>query len=286
MDATIIQVKKARPYAVKSGEGALMIKDVDFSKRIVTGLYNTALFFDSDYDVLLKGCADKSMRERGPLSNSIQKIKHLLFHDWERLPGKILVLEERTVEIDGKTVTGIYFETKMDESTDGTDTIIKYQEGIYDNHSIGFQYLDGEWVDSEAEDWQKYVDMLLNPEAAVDAGFMFIWKEIRLVEGSTVAFGANELTPYLGVKSGNKDGLLLKINERMNLLSKQVSSGKMSDGALYTMEMQLLQLKQIVNELFTQEPSIKDTLIQGRQQKDTSANKGQFDITQLLTKAF
>jgi hypothetical protein len=283
MDANIIQIKKDRPYAVKSGEDALMVKDVDFSKRIVTGLYNTALFFDSDYDVLLKGCADKSMRERGPQSNSIQKIKHLLFHSWQRLPGKILVLEERTVEINGKTVTGIYFETKMDESTDGVDTLIKYQEQIYDNHSIGFQYLDGEWVDSDAEDWQKYVDMLINPEAAEGAGFMYIWKEIRLLEGSTVAFGANELTPYLGVKSGNKEGMLLKVNERINLLTKQVANGKLSDGALYGLEMEMLQLKQIVNELFTQEPSIKDTLIKGRQQKDTSVVEGQVDMKQLLT---
>lgn len=267
-----IHTKKDKPYAIKSSDTGVIIKDVDTTKRIVTGLYNTALYFDSDQDVLLKGCADRSIKERGPASTSTAKIKHLMFHDWTQLPGKIQVLEEKTVEVEGKNVTGIYFETKMADTQLGTDTIINYQEQVYDNHSIGFRYLDGEWVDAEASDWQKYLDLLINPEDAIAAGYMFVWKEIKLYEGSTVAFGANELTPYLGVKSGNKEAMIMKLSSRINALKTQVISGKQSDEMLQSFEMQLMQLDQIIKEVFVAEPSIK-SILQDRSHKDIETQK-------------
>src|ERR1044072_5578139 len=108
-----LQDKKDMYYPVKSGNLVATIKDVDMSKRIVTGLYNTYNYFDSDYDVLLPGCAKKSINERGPQSSAVAKIKHLANHDWTQMPGKLKVLEERSVEVNGQLVTGIYFETKM-----------------------------------------------------------------------------------------------------------------------------------------------------------------------------
>lgn len=253
--------RKAKDYVVKSIEDGFIIKDVDLAKKIVTGIYNTFQYLDSDYDVLLPGCSSKSIGDRGPASSSVVKIKHLLFHDWTKLPGKIEVLQEKTVTINSKKVQGIYFETKMSDSTDGTDTLIKYQEGIYDNHSIGFQYMDGQWIDSEADNWQQAVDKLINPQKALDAGFMYLWKEIKLFEGSTVAFGANELTPTLGIKDAkNKDLVLLKMNDRLNLLNKQLHTGTVSDESMEAFEMQILQIKQLLSEIFSERPSIKSTL--------------------------
>lgn len=252
-----LQLRKQKPYAVKSI--VKQIADVDLTKRIVTGFYNTANYFDSDYDVIQKGAADKSMTERGPNSSAVCKIKHLLFHDWEKLPGKIITLDERTKRVGNANITGIYFETQMSNTSLGNDTVINYQEQVYDNHSIGFQFLDGEWIDSEADNWKQIVDTLINPQDAIDAGFMFLWKEIKLFEGSTVAFGANQLTPYLGVKDlKNKELLLLKVNDKMDLLYKQIAKGGQTDETLQSFEMQVLQLKQIINELFIT-PSMEDT---------------------------
>src|SRR5690606_24479112 len=111
---------------------------------------------------------------------------------------------------------GIYFETKMLNTSDGNDTLIKYQEGVYDNHSIGFRYLDIRYIEQDSDQWKVNIDKLINPEDAENRGYMFLVKEIELFEGSTVAFGANRLTPYLGSKSENKSLSLLKINERMD----------------------------------------------------------------------
>lgn len=273
-----IQLKKAKDYAIKSANAT--IQDVDLTKRIATGFYNSNYYFDSDADVTLPGCAAKSITDRGPASNAVCKIKHLLHHDWRMLPGTIVELEERKVG----DIQGIYFATKMSSTQMGTDTLINYQEKVYDNHSIGFQYMDGEYIEKGATDWNKYIQKLINPQDAEKAGFMYVWKEIRLFEGSTVAFGANALTPYLGVKSMNKESLALKINERITNLNRQVKSGTQSDEMLQSFEMEMLQLKQLINEIFAIAPSVKDTLTTGRPEKDTDGNKSKkVDFKQLLT---
>lgn len=258
-----VNLKKSIPYVVKTASAN--IQDVDMTKRIVTGFYNSYNYFDGGRDVLLPGCAAKSIADRGPDSNSVQKIKHLLDHNWTKLPGKIQVLKEATVN----GITGMYFETKMAGTTLGNDTLINYQEKVYDNHSIGFQYLDIEYIDSESKDWVMYLNMLLNPADAEKVGYMYVCKEVKLYEGSTVAFGENSLTPYLGSKTQNKEALALKIGDRIGLLEKQLKSGTQSDDSLQSFEMQLLQLKQFINEIFTLEPSPKDTLIKGRTDNDT-----------------
>lgn len=269
-----LNLKKATEYVVKSAGAA--IHDVDMTKRVVTGFFSSCNYFDSDSDVLLPGCTAKSISERGPSSSAVQKIKHLLDHSWSKLPGKLQVLEEKSI----LGVTGQYFETKMSSTQLGTDTLINYQEKIYDNHSIGFRYMDGEFIEKGATDWNKYIQQLINPMDAEKAGYMYIWREIKQWEGSTVAFGANALTPYLGVKSMNKESLALKINDRIANLGKQLKSGTQSDEMMQSFEMELLQLKQLIGEIFTIEPSAKDTLTKGRTEKD--ADKG-INYKQLLT---
>lgn len=275
----LLDQKKAKAYAIKSSD-YFAVKDVDLGKRMVTGFYNTAMYYDSDNDLVLPGANSKSINERGPLSNATQKIKHLMFHDWAMLPGKLVTLEERTLPYKGISVTGTYFETKMADTQMGNDALVNYQEEVYDNHSEGFLYMDGMYVDdSDGAEWDKMLGLCINPDDMSKAGFAYIWKELKMYEGSTVAFGANSLTPYLGVKSMNKDALLLKLNDRVELLGKQLSGGSQSDDMMQTFNMQKLQLKQIINELFALPPSEKDIVI------DLHANEvqpDQFNLKSLL----
>ena len=126
--------KKSAHYSVKSADANIL--DVSTSSRIVTGFFNSYNFFDSDKDVLIMGSAKKSIEERGVNSTAVAKIKHALNHDLTTLVGKLQVLEETTKN----GITGIYFESKIANTTLGNDTLINYKEGIYDNHSIGFKY--------------------------------------------------------------------------------------------------------------------------------------------------
>jgi hypothetical protein len=73
--------------------------------------------------------------------------------------------------------------------------------------------------------------------------------EIKLYEGSTVGFGMNELTPYLGVK-GKEDITQVQLLERMAKLEKILKTGSLSDEELQSAEIQMIQVKQIICDIF------------------------------------
>lgn len=273
----IMKKKVSTPYQVKASTQT-GTKDVDFSKRTVKVVPNTFYWYDSDGDVLIKGSTTKSIADRGPNSSAPGKIKNVYAHDLKVQIGKPTLMDERVVE----NMICQYAESEILTTTKGNDTLIEYQEGVIDQHSIGFQYIwDGlELVTADDNDWNKWLSQLMNPQDAEADGYMFIVSQIKQFEWSPVAFGANSLTPYLGVKSDNKDGLALKVMERVDLLQKQLQSGRQSDETMYGYELETLQLKQIISELFLQGPSIKDTLIEKRRQNSQGTTK-ELDLSQV-----
>ena len=254
-------VEKTSTFYKTATNTGLSVKDVDLAKRTVQVIYNTTNFFDSDFDVIRSGAFTKSVNERGPQSNAKAKIKHFLFHDPNKMPGKIEVLEER--EIDGRVVE--YAEVRLSESTDGIDTLIKYQEGIYDNHSIGFQYVPNkiEMIEEGNDEFEKILSTLSNPEEAAAVGFLYNVTEVKQFEGSTVSFGANNQTPLLGVKSENKEGALLKIFEKLDAMQRVMKSGNLSDEGFMKLEIEINQIKQGLKTHFEliDKPTAKEHLL-------------------------
>lgn len=242
-----IDIKKKAHYSVKSnGVATSNIKDIDTASRIVTGFYNTFQFFDEANDVLIPGCAKRSIKNSGPNSTATAKIKHALHHDLTQLPGKIQVLEEK--EIDG--VNGIYFETKMADTTLGNDTLKNYIAEVYDNHSIGYKYIDLVAIErSNEKAWNKWVSELLNPTATEGKSIMFIVKEIQLFEGSTVSFGCNSLTPFLGMKSTNPEVYKLSLINRIAAFEKTLRKGTQTDEMMENIQVMCAQFKQMFVEL-------------------------------------
>ena len=271
--------KKAAHYSVKYADANII--DVSTSSRIVTGFFNSYNFFDSDKDVLIMGAAKKSIEERGVNSTAVAKIKHALNHDLTTLVGKLQVLEETTKN----GITGIYFESKIANTTLGNDTLINYKEGIYDNHSIGFKYNQLSLIESEKNPvaWNEVVSKLLNPEDAEMMGYLYLVKEINLFEGSTVAFGANSLTPFLGVKSGSKESMTLALVSKLNQLEYTVKNGMQSEDMLSTFELQIKQFKQILKEIEVAETFDKSTLAKvPSEAKSSETIKPKFDIHEII----
>ena len=270
--------KKAAHYSVKSADANIL--DVSTSSRIVTGFFNSYNFFDSDKDVLIMGAAKKSIEERGVNSTAVAKIKHALNHDLTTLVGKLQVLEETTKN----GITGIYFESKIANTTLGNDTLINYKEGIYDNHSIGFKYNQLSLIESEKNPvaWNEVVSKLVNPEEAEKYGYLYLVKEINLFEGSTVAFGANSLTPFLGVKSGSKESMTLALVSKLNQLEYTVKNGMQSDEMLSTFELQIKQFKQILKEIEVAETFDKPTLAKVPSEAKSSEPVQKFDVNQII----
>ena len=253
------QERLINPYGVKTG--ITTIKDLDMTKRTVAGLFNSYFYIDSDLDMLVTGAASKSIQEKGAGSKSGNKIKHLKDHNWSEVIARIDVIDERKVDVDGKSIEGIYYESYYPETTASNDMLIKIQEGLYDDRSIGFRYrtLGVAEQDSEDEDrrkrWDEFYPLALNPEKADEFGFFWVVKEIDLFEGSDVAFGANRLTPLLGVKGHEADNLKYldyKLKRLMNF-----SKTNASDEAIYSAEMEISQIKAYIAALVNHDSDLK-----------------------------
>ena len=256
--------KIAEQYGVKTQTHAPTVKQVDLDERTIKAVGNTYFYIDSDMDMLVPGCAIKSINDKGPDSNATAKIKHQLDHVLRasNAAGRITVLDER--KVDGNDV--LYFESFIPQTLKGDEILTNYQEGIYDNHSIGFRYVQLEIakrfseVPAEIALWNEFFPKAINPEVAEARGFFWVVKEIELFEISTVSFGANTLTPFLGSKSKEdvnqlKKNLILRIDS----LTDQLKS-KVDKPTRKTVELEARQLKQIVSDLSIGEPSEKSTI--------------------------
>lgn len=239
-------------YKVKSNT---QVKDIDLNKRIVSGLFNSYYYIDSDMDMLVMGSASKSIKERGVGSSAGNKIKHLKDHDWNKVIARLNVLDEREVEFNGQLLKGIYHESFYPTSTDSNDQLIKLQEGLYDDRSIGFQYTKLGLAEKESENddsrklWEQYLPLAMNPEKALDAGFFWVVTEIKLFEGSDVAFGANSLTPMLDIKGASKEDVINPLLDRVEKMSSLIRHSNMSDEGIQKLEMEKLQLKEFIKNI-------------------------------------
>lgn len=261
--------KLGMSYVVKA-DNKNSYKEIDIKERSVSVIANTYNYFDTDADVLLPGCCAKSITERGPASSLPGKIKHLANHDLTKGIGRIDLLEE--TKIDGNDVLHAY--SYMSETDAGEEVLIKYNEGIIDQHSIGFQYLNLEFIEAESTEWDKFLKNLINPDVAEKMGFGWAVKEIMLYEFSSLdGFGANRLTPYLGSKSANKNVQYNNMITKLDALHTAMRQGVKDK---FLLELQEKQIKQMIYELYNQEPNIKDTL------KKEPFKKNTFDITEYL----
>lgn len=261
----LIAQKKAVIYGTKDSERYPMhVKDVDTEKKTVSMVWNTYNFLDSQGDVLLKGCSEASIKQNqinDPAAKNPAKIKHALHHDLRLVPSVVTMLKEGGFTYKGKGYFGILAESRFTDSTLGKDTLINYNEGVIDNHSIGYKYLDLELIDRESKDWDKYIGMLVNPEAAEGRDYIFVVKQIELYEGSGVSFGANYLTPTLGMKGATQEEIQRILLDKVDAMKhfhdrivKQVRAGKQSDSTLRKFDLQALQVKQVLRDLLAKEP--------------------------------
>ena len=278
MKTKTLQQKLATHFGVKTVEGTTSIKMIDPEKRTVEFVANTYFFIDSDQDMLIAGCSAKSISDRGPQSNATAKIKHQSDHvlNTKNVVGRFDLIDERN--IDGMDV--LYCESHIPTTSKGNDDLINYQEGLYDNHSIGFRYRDivkavhNSTNEVERKAWDEFYPLALNPEKADDVGFFWVVKEIELFEISVVSYGANELTPTIGSKSkGDNEKIKSNLIERLDELNGQLKSiaDTKNERGLITME--VLQLKQIITDLKLIEPSKKDTESNQPSNKDTEEDK-------------
>jgi HK97 family phage prohead protease len=186
-----------------------IIEDVDDVKGIVTGYFSAFNNIDSDGDVIVSGAYKKTIAENGPQGRN--RIMHLLQHNPLMPLAKPLELME-----DAK---GLRFTSKITETSYGKDVIKLYKEGVFNEHSVGFEIV----------------------KADNKAGYREI-KEIKLWEGSTVTWGANPNTPIESMKRWDKP----KTEDMIAKFCGILRNGDLTDESMIQLE---IGLKQIENHL-------------------------------------
>ena len=203
-----------KQYSTKS----LQIENinVDLQSRIVSGYASTFDVIDNDGDLIVKGAFTKSLKENG-VESSNPRIFHLYQHDVTQVLGRPIVLKE-----DAK---GLYFETKIANTRLGDDVLSLYEEGVINEHSIGFQTI-----------------------KSTNRGSYREIQEVKLFEFSTVTFGANSNTPFLGFKSQFEN--LETITEQFSKVEKMLK-GELTPETTALLNIYLNQLKSSFLELST-----------------------------------
>lgn len=159
------------------------IKDVDLTKKTVTGYASKFGNKDLDDDIIMPGAFKKSVAENGP-----QGTNSILFL-WQHNPSQVLakptVLKEDAV--------GLYYEATVDSgATFAEDALKLIANGLVQENSIGFTTVKSAIIQPDATDWETWYRELY---------------ELNLFEHSAVTWGANPEARMTGMKSMNKEEL-------------------------------------------------------------------------------
>lgn len=192
-----------RDYKIKSlGE----VTELDLEKRIVMGYAAKFGNVDLHGDMIMPGAFKKTIKERGPEGKN--EIWFLHDHDSGKPLGKPQVLKEDSF--------GLYFEAKIVDTEAGEDTLKLYEEGLINQHSIGFATIKEERV--EPSKGSPYYEI----------------QEVKLYEFSSVLWAANPDTPFLGLKNLDSKGL----ETRMEKLYKMLRKGNLKDETYELLEIE------------------------------------------------
>jgi HK97 family phage prohead protease len=201
--------KKSMIYNYKSSD--LKLKDVDAKSGVVSGYFSAFGMVDSDGDIMMPGAFKRSINDWGVEGKG--RIKHLLNHNPAQPLGKLTVLKEDNY--------GLYYESKIGTHQLGKDFIKMVESGLIGEHSIGFRTL------------QEQKSELGNE-----------LRDVMLFEGSSLtAWGANENTPLIGMKSLKN---IETMQEEIRAFDKFIRN---SDASEETIDLCLIKVKQLAQAI-------------------------------------
>lgn len=215
-----------RFYEIKNVSDSVL--DVDDTSRRVKVAISEMGSLDLDNDVIDGGAYTKTIKERGPAGANL--VWHLTDHN----PSlKSAVGKFSELYVDGSKLVGI---TDIPNTSWGNDVLEFYKTGHINQHSVGFRTIKQE--DQKDANGQAYR----------------LIKEIMLLEGSTVLWGANPNTPTLDVgKSFTKDeadSAILKLQEELTLITKSLKDGRFTDDGFELIEIRMNQVNEKIKNLF------------------------------------
>lgn len=194
----------------------LKVQDIDEANKKVLIYVSSFGDTDSDKDIIIPGAYQKTLSERGPVSQK-PRIKHLRDH-WDLIGKPIEMTEDQK---------GLLVLSQLSNSTAGRDTIEDYKLNLLE-HSVGFE--------------------IMKSDPRDEKGIQII-REIKLWEYSSVSWGANENTPLVEMKGKDVTEVITRINAKMDRLSTALRKGDYSDERFEQIEVQLQIIKTAYNDI-------------------------------------
>lgn len=200
-----------RQYEYKDMTGT--IADVDTQARKVKAVWSRMSNVDLDGDIIMPGAFTKTIAECGPSGKN--QIWSLIDH--KAMMGCVIGKPTELYE-EGDMLIAV---TPILDTEVGEDILKMYQAGLINQHSIGFATIKSDWQDQEQTIRQI--------------------KEVKLYEGSAVLWGANPMTPTLGITKDFK--------HRLENLENALNNGTFTDKTASRLEIEIQQLKSALNAL-------------------------------------
>jgi len=170
---------------------AILIKDIDKAKGRVQGYFAVFGNVDSDGDMIMPGAFKRSIQNNG------DRIKHLWQHDSTKPLAKPTVSEDSY---------GLLFDSTISKTSWGRDALQLYADGVIFEHSIGYNVL-------QSDQKNGYTEL----------------KELKLWEGSSVTWAANERALLTGIKSLSPESLA----EKMSCVEKAMRNGRYENEEIF-----------------------------------------------------
>ena len=188
------------------------VMDVDTEKKIVKACWSRIGNVDLDGDIMAAGCYNKTIAERGPKGKN--QIWSLIDH---KASLKNALGKPMELYIEKDQLIAI---TKIVETEVGEDIIKLYNEGVINEHSVGFRTI----------------------KSTTDKNGIRTISEVMLYEGSAVLWGANPDTPTLGLKSEYKDNPETLV-KRLDKLQAAFKNGLFTDETFSLLEIEIKQIQ-------------------------------------------
>lgn len=182
---------------------------------------NTTNILDSHSDVHIKGLWNKSLKEN-------KMVMHLQEHQLQfdkiiadgkdlNVSAKDMTFKELGFKLDGSTQV-LFFESTIKRDRN-LFMFKEYQDGHVKNHSVGMRYVklflavnDEDYKEEKAV-WDKYYPTIANKADADALGYFWAVTEAKIIEGSAVPIGSNQITPTIEITEAAKDGTFDNIEQ-------------------------------------------------------------------------
>jgi hypothetical protein len=187
--------------------------DGDLNKITIKVVINTTNILDSHDDVHMRGIWNKTLKDKRKiylLQEHQMTFDHIIS---SKVEPSVVSMKWAELGIDFKGETqALIFDAEIEKQRNDY-MFDQYLKGYVDNHSVGMQYvnmflcIDSEdrYFSEEKENWDKYIEEVVNENEAINQGYFYAVTEAKLIEGSAVPIGSNYATPTLEVTENKSD---------------------------------------------------------------------------------